>query len=80
MKFTRKDVADNKVLVSFLRTRLVPERTTVAKNSFHRVCVYDTKTVISELEDRIKSYKVGSYQRFVPQWQKLVEYLKEMEK
>lgn len=80
MKFTRKDVADNKPLVSFLRTRLLPERTTVSKHSFHRVCVYDTHAVIGELEDRIKSYKVGSYQRFVPQWKRLVKYLKEMEK
>ena len=79
MTFTRKDIADNKQLVSFLRTRITPCRMGQSKTSFHPVAIYETKVIIAELEDRITKYKKGSYARFIPTWEKFVVYLKEME-
>ena len=80
MKFTRKDIADNKQLITFLRGRIRTSTRGQAQTSFHDVVIYDTQAVIKELEDRITKYKTGRYARFTPTWKTFVEYLKEMEK
>ena len=78
MKFTTKDIKENKVLRNFIRTRVTTSKTRLVDN--YLLNVYDTKLVIGILKDKIQHHSKGTNStKYIPQWEAHIKYLQEME-
>jgi hypothetical protein len=80
MRFTIRDIRDNKGLRNFLRLRYRTEARTTSGNDFHVLVEYDTGEAIELIDAMIKKYKkIPKHARFIPKWERHRDTLKEME-
>ena len=77
MKFTSRDIRENKPLRSFIRTQVRTDKTIVKDKYLFNV--YDTQNVIKVLRMKIKKYEGGgNIAKFVPKWKQHIKYLENL--
>lgn len=77
MKFTSRDIRENKPLRSFIRSQIVPSESIVKDRFLFNV--YDTQNVIEVLRMKIKKYEGGgNIAKFVPKWKQHIKYLENL--
>jgi hypothetical protein len=79
MRFTIRDIRDNKPLRNFLRLRYVTSARTTRDGDFHSLIEYDTKKAIKLIDIMIEKYKNTAKRKYIPKWERHRKTLKEME-
>lgn len=83
MRFTSKDIKDNKPLRSFIRTKIRPRKevfkTVVMDNFLYNV--YDSKIMIRDINRLIRKHEKGTNStKYIPRWQGYIKVLEDMDK
>ena len=77
MKFTSRDIRENKPRRSFIRSQIVPSESIVKDRFLFNV--YDTQNVIKVLRMKIKKYEGGgNIAKFIPKWEEHIKYLENL--
>ena len=77
MKFTSRDIRENKPLRSFIRTQVRTDKAIVKDKYLFNV--YDTQNVIKVLRMKIKKYEGGgNVAKYIPTWKQHIKYLENL--